>query len=206
MIKLPRRIVYLVFAAAPLFALAAHGEDFYKWVDEKGETHFADSPSQIPPKYRTNAESKEFSKYRPSSTVWEQSERPQLDESPAGDDSKGLSQKDSTPHTLNVQALTDADFEKEIMKSGKPALVYFWAPWCGWCRKTAPNVSSASATLDGSTRVFAINTDESPAAREKLRIKKWPTFIMYSSGEEKARKTGFMTKENIITFAKAGAK
>ena len=193
-------IAVAMFAAIALSAASA--DEFYKWVDENGETHFADSPAQIPAKYRKQTETKEFSKYRPSSSVVNESERPKVEERRTSAPQDRSKSKPSASPT--VAQLGDADFEKEAL--GGNSLVYFWAPWCGVCKRTTPNLNEAAAELGGKVKVFALNTDEAEKISNKYSIKYLPTFILFKSGEEAERETGGLSKERIIAMAKKGEK
>ena len=60
----------------------------------------------------------------------------------------------------NAIAVTDANFETEVLKAGTPVLVDFWAPWCGPCRAVAPAVDAIASEFSGRVKVVKLNTDE----------------------------------------------
>ncbi|MGZ6249796.1 MAG: thioredoxin family protein, partial [Syntrophales bacterium] len=55
---------------------------------------------------------------------------------------------------------TDANFEQEVLKSEKPVLVDFWAPWCGPCRAVGPVVEDLAEAYKGRVKVGKINIDD----------------------------------------------
>ena len=93
--------------------------------------------------------------------------------------------------------ITQENFEKEVLKSDKPVLIDFWAPWCMPCRIIAPTVEKLSQELKGKVSVFKSNVDESPEIATQLSILNIPTLLLFKGGEEVSRMTGVKTKEEI---------
>ena len=62
----------------------------------------------------------------------------------------------------NVIEATDANFDQVALRSEKPALVDFWADWCGPCRRLAPTIEKLAAEYAGRARVVKANVDASP--------------------------------------------
>ena len=62
----------------------------------------------------------------------------------------------------NVLQITDDNFDSEILKSETPALVDFWAAWCGPCRAIAPVVEELAESFAGKVKVGKCNVDENP--------------------------------------------
>nr|MBO4518164.1 thioredoxin [Clostridia bacterium] len=89
------------------------------------------------------------------------------------------------------------NFENEVLKAETPVLVDFWATWCGPCRMLAPTVSAIAEKYAGKVKVCKVDIDENVPLAEKYGIEVIPTLILFKNGEEKARKIGLMTANEI---------
>jgi thioredoxin 1 len=88
-----------------------------------------------------------------------------------------------------VKEVTDETFEQEVLRSDKPVVVDFWAPWCGPCRAVAPIFEQLSQEQD--RVVFAkINLDESPEYASRFGVLSIPTAILFENGEPKEAVVG----------------
>ncbi|MFH1679578.1 MAG: thioredoxin [Candidatus Eisenbacteria bacterium] len=79
--------------------------------------------------------------------------------------------------------ITDAQFEKEVLRSPVPVVVDFWAPWCAPCRMIAPAIESLSGELDGKVLFVKINVDENPVQASKFGVQGIPTLLFFRDGE-----------------------
>ncbi len=93
----------------------------------------------------------------------------------------------------NVNGLvhvTDADFEKVVLKSEVPVLVDFWAVWCGPCRMIAPYVEELAKEYGDKAVIAKMDTDANPQTPIKYGIMGIPTLIVFKDGKEVDRQVG----------------
>ena len=100
--------------------------------------------------------------------------------------------------TVNV---TDENFETKVIKSEKPVIVDFWAPWCGPCTTISPVLEEISNEMP-EVVIAKLNIDEELNTGTKYGIRGIPTMLLFSGGELKATKVGATTKSNIVSWIK----
>lgn len=92
---------------------------------------------------------------------------------------------------------TDSNFEQEVLKSERPVLVDFWAPWCGPCQVMGPIIEELAKEMDGKIVIGKINVDESPVTAEKYGIMSIPNIKIYKEGKVIKEFTGVQSKESL---------
>ena len=97
----------------------------------------------------------------------------------------------------NVHEVTDQEFDTTVIKSERPVLVDFWAPWCGPCRAIAPIVEELSGEYAGKVDFAKLNTDDNQRTAMKFGVMAIPTLILFRGGNEVARVTGVQSKQAL---------
>ena len=87
----------------------------------------------------------------------------------------------------NVVTVTDANFDAEVLKSDKPVLVDFWAPWCGPCVQLSPVIDQVADATVGKAKVAKVNVDEAQQLAAKYGINSIPALLVFKGGEVKGQ-------------------
>ena len=101
-----------------------------------------------------------------------------------------------------AQTFTDANI-KEVIASGRPVIVDFWASWCGPCRAMGPVIDKLAEEYAGKIEVGKYNCDEENDFASDHRIMSLPTILFFKGGEEKPviRLTASQTYETLVEKA-----
>lgn len=98
--------------------------------------------------------------------------------------------------------VTDADFDKVVIESDKPVLVYFWADWCVPCHAIAPIVDDiATERID--IKVVKLNIDENRENLVRFAVMSVPTLLFFKNGEVVNRVIGIKSKEDLIKIVES---
>jgi thioredoxin 2 len=94
--------------------------------------------------------------------------------------------------------ITDAIFDRKVLKSPLPVLLDCYAPWCGACRLIDPLIEELAAEWSGRIRVGKLNVDENKGVASKFQISATPTLLIFDNGKLKERFTGALSKQHIM--------
>ena len=93
-------------------------------------------------------------------------------------------------------AITDSNFE-ELLASGKPVVVDFWATWCGPCKMLAPTVSEIADEYEGKVKVCTLDVDQAMDIAMSYGVASIPTLILFKDGEIVKKSVGVISKTEI---------
>jgi thioredoxin 1 len=96
--------------------------------------------------------------------------------------------------------VTDATFEVDVIKSGAPVLVDFWAEWCGPCRAIAPSLEELGTEFAGKLDIVKVNIDENPLTPTQYGVRGIPTLILFKDGKPAATQVGAAPKSALKAF------
>jgi thioredoxin 1 len=98
---------------------------------------------------------------------------------------------------LGVLEVSDATFDQEVLQSGQPVLVDFWAVWCGPCKMIAPIVDEVATTFAGKLKVTKVNVDQNSATPSRFGIRGIPALLFFKGGKVVDQIVGYVPKEVI---------
>src|SRR3979411_3354842 len=109
-------------------------------------------------------------------------------------------------------AVTDSNFDAEVLRASGPVLVDFWAEWCGPCKMIGAFLEELAADMAGKVTVAKVNIDENPQTPMKYWVRGIPTVILFKAGQVAATKIGALPKsklyewvESVLSTTAAGA-
>jgi len=96
--------------------------------------------------------------------------------------------------------VTQTDFQAEVLGSGEPVLVDFWAPWCGPCKMLSPVVEKVAASHAGRAKFVKLNTDENPHLAGEYQVSGIPCLILFKGGKPVDRIVGYVSEQTITSM------
>ncbi|HAI12099.1 MAG TPA: thioredoxin [Phycisphaerales bacterium] len=97
-----------------------------------------------------------------------------------------------------VLQITDDNFEQEVMNSGVPVLVDFWAEWCMPCRMLGPIIDEIAGEFDGKAKVGKVDTDANREVSLKFEISAIPTVLLIKDGQIVQKFVGVNGKQEYV--------
>lgn len=87
-------------------------------------------------------------------------------------------------------AISDADFDREVLGASEPVLVDFWAEWCAPCKAMDPILDDLSVALAGRVKIVKIDVADNPETVVRYNVRNMPTMIVFKQGEPADMKVG----------------
>lgn len=99
---------------------------------------------------------------------------------------------------MALVTITDNNFEEEVINSGLPVLIDFWATWCGPCRMVAPIVEEIATEYEGKVKIGKLDVDANQQTSIKYGVRSIPTLLVFKGGELKETIIGAVPKKHIV--------
>ena len=112
---------------------------------------------------------------------------------------------------MAIKHATDDTFEHDVLHNDKPAIVDFWAAWCGPCRMVAPEMEKLAAKYEGVLDVVKVDIDANPGVARAFNILSIPVIAFFAPGKQPMGVVGFRPAEqleaqfDLPAYAKAAA-
>lgn len=101
---------------------------------------------------------------------------------------------------MSVLKITKDNFEQEVLQSGQPVLLDFWAEWCVPCKMAAPTLEQIAAEMDGTVKVGKVNVDEETELMQKFHVMSIPAFFVMKNGKVTANAVGVQDKDTLLNM------
>lgn len=97
----------------------------------------------------------------------------------------------------DIMNVEDGDFSKEVLESGQPVLVDFWATWCAPCRALAPALEELASQYKGKVKVAKMNVDDNQDTPQQYGVRAIPTLLMFKGGKVVEQIVGAVPKAKL---------
>lgn len=94
--------------------------------------------------------------------------------------------------------VTDENFN-ELVSSGKPMVLDFWAEWCGPCRMVSPIIDELATEYEGRVVIGKMNVDDNNDVVSRFGIRNIPTILFFKDGQVVDKQVGATPKNTIVS-------
>lgn len=102
------------------------------------------------------------------------------------------------PHVDGVEvALSDDNFQTEVLDSAEPVLVDFGATWCGPCKRMEPVIAHASLNYEGRIKFGKVDVDRSRRLASEYGVGGVPALVLFHKGQEIDRAVGYHSLSDL---------
>jgi len=98
---------------------------------------------------------------------------------------------------MSTKAVTDASFAADVLESGKPVLVDFWAEWCGPCKMIAPALEEIAGELADQLSIVKMDIMENTTIPGQIGVQSIPLLVLFKDGKPVAQKLGAAPKSQL---------
>ncbi|HWH73890.1 MAG TPA: thioredoxin TrxA [Methylibium sp.] len=99
-----------------------------------------------------------------------------------------------------IKHISDASFDDDVLKSGTPVLVDYWAEWCGPCKAIAPILDELAQSYGGKLQIAKMNVDDNREVPAKFGIRGIPTLMLFKDGQLAGTLVGAHPKAKLTAF------
>ncbi len=100
----------------------------------------------------------------------------------------------------NIVQTSDSAFDQDVLQSGLPVLVDFWAEWCGPCKQIGPFLEDLAVAFKDRVVVVKLNIDENPDTPSRYGVRGIPTLMLFKAGNIEATKIGALPKSKLFEW------
>ena len=94
-------------------------------------------------------------------------------------------------------AVTDSEFDQEVLQADTPVLVDFWAEWCGPCHQLDPIIEELADEYHGRVKFVKLDTEENFDAPARYGIRGLPALLVFKDGEQVDAILGLRPKSDL---------
>jgi thioredoxin 1 len=98
---------------------------------------------------------------------------------------------------MSIVHITEENFEPEVLKSGTPVLVDFWAEWCGPCKMIAPILDQIAEEYKDRVQIAKLDVEENQSIAMKYGVRSIPTLLLFKDGVVEVQHVGMLSKEQL---------